>query len=233
MARSSSYKYDPSTGQWKKSTTTKKSTSQPVKPPKKGDKKNNKKSAKKSTTTKTSTNTKKGSSNLTSSNPSKNTSSGKTEKKYNTIELNTLTGTLNYIATNKTIKLCAGDTITLKGIGKYLSGNYYVQEVTRSISSNGYSHSATLLKTDMGNKLKMSTSTNKKTEKTKTKKVTSSSKSTNKPQRTYTVKKGDCLWKIAKKFYGNGALYTKIYDANSKQIAKPNLIYVGQKLVIP
>ena len=35
---------------------------------------------------------------------------------------------------------------------------------------------------------------------------------------TYTVKKGDCLWNIAKKFYGNGSLYTKIYEANKTVI---------------
>ena len=47
----------------------------------------------------------------------------------------------------------------------------------------------------------------------------------------YTVVKGDCLWNIAKQFYGNGAAYTKIVEANS--IKDANLIYVGQKLVIP
>lgn len=31
---------------------------------------------------------------------------------------------------------------------------------------------------------------------------------------TYTVVRGDCLWNIAKKFYGSGAKYTIIYDAN-------------------
>ena len=50
---------------------------------------------------------------------------------------------------------------------------------------------------------------------------------------TYTVKKGDCLWNIAKKFYGNGSKYTVIYEANKDKIQKPNLIYIGQVLVIP
>lgn len=51
---------------------------------------------------------------------------------------------------------------------------------------------------------------------------------------TYTVKSGDCLWNIAKKFYGNGAKYTVIYDANKNVIGgNPNLIYAGQVLTIP
>lgn len=50
---------------------------------------------------------------------------------------------------------------------------------------------------------------------------------------TYTVKKGDTLWGIAKKYYGNGAKYTKIYEANKKKIKNPNLIYVGQVFTIP
>lgn len=51
--------------------------------------------------------------------------------------------------------------------------------------------------------------------------------------RYYVVKRGDCLWKIAKKYYGNGALYTKIYNANRDKIKNPNLIYTGQKFIIP
>ena len=46
--------------------------------------------------------------------------------------------------------------------------------------------------------------------------------------------KGDCLWKIAQKFYGAGAQYTKIYEANKGTIgSNPNLIYPGQVLTIP
>lgn len=50
---------------------------------------------------------------------------------------------------------------------------------------------------------------------------------------TYTVQKGDCLWKIAKQFYGNGADYPKIFNANADQISNPNLIYPGQVITIP
>lgn len=50
---------------------------------------------------------------------------------------------------------------------------------------------------------------------------------------TYTVKSGDCLWNIAKEFYGNGSKYTKIYEANKDKITNPNLIYPGQTLIIP
>ena len=50
----------------------------------------------------------------------------------------------------------------------------------------------------------------------------------------YTVVKGDCLWNIAKKFYGNGSKYTVIYNANRGVIGgNPNLIYPGQVLIIP
>ncbi|MBO5032151.1 MAG: phage tail protein [Lachnospiraceae bacterium] len=50
---------------------------------------------------------------------------------------------------------------------------------------------------------------------------------------TYTVVKGDCLWNIAKKFYGSGAQYTRIFNANKDKIKNPNLIYPGQVFTIP
>lgn len=169
--------------------------------------------------------------NLSSESSSKNTSGGKVEKKYNYIEVNTLSGTLNFIVNEETIKIKAGDTIKLKGLGKYLSGNYYVKDITRQIGSNGYSHAATLIKTDVGASLKTSTKSKDK-KKPATKKVKSSNSKDN-AKRTYTVKKGDCLWNIAKRFYGNGSAYTRIYDANTNKIADPHWIYPGQVFVIP
>lgn len=51
---------------------------------------------------------------------------------------------------------------------------------------------------------------------------------------TYTVVKGDCLWNIAKRFYGNGSKYSVIYNANKGIVGgNPNLIYPGQVLTIP
>jgi nucleoid-associated protein YgaU len=52
---------------------------------------------------------------------------------------------------------------------------------------------------------------------------------------TYVVKKGDCLWSIAKKkkIYNDAFLWPVIYEANKGKIKKSNLIYPGQKLKIP
>ena len=50
---------------------------------------------------------------------------------------------------------------------------------------------------------------------------------------THVVQPGDTLWAIAKKYYGNGNQYTKIFNANKDKIKNPNLIYPGQQLVIP
>lgn len=54
--------------------------------------------------------------------------------------------------------------------------------------------------------------------------------------KTYTVVKGDCMWLIAQKFYGNGNLYEKIYQANKSVLAGRSprcLIFVGDVLTIP
>lgn len=56
----------------------------------------------------------------------------------------------------------------------------------------------------------------------------------NKPQqKSYTIKKGDCLWSIAKSVYGDGSRYMDIYNANKDKISNPRLINVGVVLTIP
>jgi nucleoid-associated protein YgaU len=51
--------------------------------------------------------------------------------------------------------------------------------------------------------------------------------------KTYTVKPGDTLSKIAKEFYGNANEYNKIFEANKDQLSSPDRINVGQELKIP
>lgn len=57
----------------------------------------------------------------------------------------------------------------------------------------------------------------------------------------YTVVKGDCLWGIAKKFYGDGSQWERIYNANPGVCGRPyeeggitySMIYPGDVLTIP
>ncbi len=52
-------------------------------------------------------------------------------------------------------------------------------------------------------------------------------------QRTYTVKAGDTLSKIAKEMYGSASEYTKIFEANRDKLSNPDKIQPGQELKIP
>lgn len=49
----------------------------------------------------------------------------------------------------------------------------------------------------------------------------------------HTVVKGDTLWAIASKHYGNGSKYTIIFEANKPMLSHPDKIYPGQVLRIP
>ena len=51
--------------------------------------------------------------------------------------------------------------------------------------------------------------------------------------RTYTVKSGDTLSRIAKEHLGDANAYMKIYEANRDQLSDPDKIKPGQVLKIP
>jgi nucleoid-associated protein YgaU len=51
--------------------------------------------------------------------------------------------------------------------------------------------------------------------------------------RNYTVVSGDSLSKIAKKFYGDGKQWKRIFEANQDTVKNPDLIRPGQVLKIP
>lgn len=81
------------------------------------------------------------------------------EKEYIDIEFNTLTGEISLLPTKENMKLKVGDTINLKGVGKYLSGLYFISEIKRTLSNDGgYSMSITVYKNGFGDSLKSSSS---------------------------------------------------------------------------
>lgn len=50
---------------------------------------------------------------------------------------------------------------------------------------------------------------------------------------TYVIKKGDTLWGLAVRFYGDGKKYTKIYNANKGIIKNPSMLTIGWVIKIP
>jgi len=50
---------------------------------------------------------------------------------------------------------------------------------------------------------------------------------------TYTVKRGDTLYSLSRRFYGDGKLWTRIADANRDKIKDVKDLPVGAVLVIP
>lgn len=69
--------------------------------------------------------------------------------------------------------------------------------------------------------------------KTKKKRQTHNAPMSDGKAKTYKVVKGDSLWLIAKKFYGDGSKYKKIKEANKSKLKHGNVIFSGQILTIP
>lgn len=89
------------------------------------------------------------------------------------------------------------------------------------------------------------TNTNKTSKTTSTSDKARSTDNKTSTSKSYTVKSGDCLWNIAKTFYGNGSDWKIIYEANKSIIestakkygkqssSNGHWIYPGTKLTIP
>jgi nucleoid-associated protein YgaU len=51
--------------------------------------------------------------------------------------------------------------------------------------------------------------------------------------RKHTVQSGETLFRIASQYYGDGAHYMKIFEANTGLLEDPDHIEPGQELLIP
>ena len=117
------------------------------------------------------------------------------EKEFIDIEINTLTGELSLVSTEKTIRIKVNDTIQLEGVGKYLSGLYFVTAVRRTLNKDsGYTHTISVLKNGFGDSLKKSPQE----EETRQEEVTKSS-----PE----IKVGDSV-----RIVGEDAVYSNAHD---------------------
>ncbi|MFZ2101931.1 MAG: LysM peptidoglycan-binding domain-containing protein, partial [Oricola sp.] len=47
------------------------------------------------------------------------------------------------------------------------------------------------------------------------------------------IRRGDTLWHISRRIYGQGVRYTTIYLANQSQIKDPDMIWPGQVFAVP
>lgn len=125
--------------------------------------------------------------------------------------------------------------------------NMYADIVSYSAAETGGDVGTISYSLELKEHRKPTISTYKKSTGKSTAKVSTSGKRSNNKskEKTYTVKTGDCLWNIAKMFYGDGSKYTIIYMANKAVIEKVarkhgrsssnngNWIYPGTILTIP
>ena len=51
--------------------------------------------------------------------------------------------------------------------------------------------------------------------------------------RTYVVKKGDSLYAISRKLYGDSSHIERIFQANRQSLSSKNSLKLGQTLIIP
>ena len=153
-------------------------------------------------------------------------------------EVNTLEG--NVTLREPDLSIEPQKTIRLEHIGSALTGLYYIEEVSIEVSSNGVTQSLKLSRNGFTDTIMMNNAVAP-TDKSKVNipggsapyEKVPQAKIPEKSHKVYAVKKGDNLSSIAKSKYGKESQWTKIYDANKDKVKNPNLIYPGQKLIIP
>ena len=129
----------------------------------------------------------------------------------------------------------AKKVFNIQGVGAVFNGDYYFKTVRHTISGDNYVVEADVTK--MGN-VSFSTFSSTSTNNAEVDRVEPAPQ----PQPTapanpgyimHHIVRGDTLWGLARKYYGNGALYPRIFNANRDTVSNPNLIYDGKWLRIP
>lgn len=150
--------------------------------------------------------------------------SKKAKKEYTSSENNLLTATAN-ITPNP--KLKAKQTILIDGIGSHLSGLYYIERVTHTFDSSGYSQSIEVSKNGVIDGMKAPKQSN-------TSKPTPQQVNPPISQNIHKFKQGDTLWDLSVKYYGVGSRWVDIAKANNIDTnGGERRISVGTEIKIP
>lgn len=144
------------------------------------------------------------------------------DKKYDEVAYDIVEGTLKVTKADMGLKCREG--VNLSGIGSVYSTIWYISEVTISLNATSMSQTLKLHRDSIGAKVKTVAQENR-AEEVKKKET---------PKKTYTVVRGDCLYRIAQKQLGNASRWKEIYSLNKGVIgSNPNLIYPGQVYTLP
>ena len=121
--------------------------------------------------------------------------------------------------------------MTCLGLGKHLSGRYFVYEVTRKIDNDsGYSQSVSVQKNGFGESLKSGFP--KSPVYDEEERASPIPKAVE--ERRYVVTGTDNIWSIAARLYGDGNLHVRIAEANRMDSGDPfRRLPVGKELIIP
>lgn len=122
--------------------------------------------------------------------------------------------------------IVATQCVRISGFGAY-DGKYYADSVKHSVGNSGYRTQITMHRVQQAVR------------------VTAPAETAASGGRTYTTVSGDTLWGISKKFYGSGAKYVTVYEANrdvieaaakahgKKSSDNGHWIWAGEVLTIP
>lgn len=157
-------------------------------------------------------------------------STSSTPTTNNEADVYILTGTVKILPD---LSIQPRETVTMQGLGKNLSGVYFVEEVTINIDNKGISQSLSVSKNAFGGSINSSNTTTTTTApSTPSNVVTPAQPST----RTHVLAKGETLWGLAVKYYGSGLKWTEIAKANNidpNDDKKIRSLQIGLKLTIP
>lgn len=147
-----------------------------------------------------------------------------------------LTGSVEIVPN---LDLRVGNTVNMQGLGKYISGLYFIEEIEYTLDKNGLSQTLSVSKNAFGESVNSQPKTTSTSSNGNANNNTNSSEEVKPKQentRTHTFKKGDTLWKLAVTYYGNGSKWTHIAKANGidvKDDKRIRSIQIGEVFTIP